>query len=72
MIDFIQQTTTLIQEPTWLSTSPLAFSMVDWFQDGWYELKHYCGHMGKTQWMVVSACTVTFGFLCMRGYSIKG
>lgn len=50
----------------------LAFSVVDWFWDGWYELRYYGGNLGKTQWMVLSAASCAFGFLCMRGYSIKG
>ena len=49
----------------------LAFSVLDWFWDSWWELKYYSSHIGKTGWLTLSACTVAFGLMCMRGNSLK-
>ncbi|MEM1227510.1 MAG: hypothetical protein AAGJ40_17565 [Planctomycetota bacterium] len=72
MFDLLSQSVFLLQDGAWWSGELLAFSVVDWFSDGWYELKQYAGHMGKKQWMVLSGLTVAFGMMCMRGFSIKG
>jgi len=49
----------------------LAFSLTDYFWDSWWELKHYFSHLNRTQWAIMSACVVAFGFLCMRGNVLK-
>ncbi len=49
----------------------LAFSFGDWFRDASYELSYYFSHMNKTQWGIVSACSVAFGFLCLKGTGIN-
>ncbi|GAA5507092.1 hypothetical protein [Novipirellula caenicola] len=49
----------------------LAFSLGDWFRDACNELTYYFGHMNKTQWGIVSACSVAFGFLCLKGTGIN-
>lgn len=45
----------------------LAFSIVDYFWDCWWELEHYFTHLTKFQWMLLSVASVLFGFLCLRG-----
>ncbi len=49
----------------------LAFSVSDWFADSWYELQYYGAHLTKTHWAVISATSVIFGFLCLKGNSFK-
>ena len=49
----------------------LAFSFGDWFRDASNELTRYFSHMNTTQWGIVSACSVTFGFLCLKGTGLK-
>ncbi|WP_230251974.1 hypothetical protein [Rhodopirellula halodulae] len=45
----------------------LAFSIVDYFWDCWWEFEHYFTHLTKFQWMLLSVASVLFGFLCLRG-----
>lgn len=49
----------------------LAFSLTGWFQDAMSELTRYFSTMNVTQWGIVSACSVGFGFLCLRGTGLK-
>lgn len=49
----------------------LAFSITLWFSDAWGELVRYFNTMSTWQWGVVSACSVAFGFLCLKGHSLK-
>ena len=49
----------------------LAFSFSRWFWQSWTELCDYFDHMGTMQWAVISASTVVFGFLCLKGQSIR-
>ncbi|EMI51859.1 hypothetical protein RSSM_06705 [Rhodopirellula sallentina SM41] len=49
----------------------LAFSVVDWFWDSWYELRHYATHLNKTQWAIMAAASVLFGFVCLKGNTLK-
>jgi hypothetical protein len=49
----------------------LAFSLSIWFQDAMGELTRYFTTMNTTQWGIVSACAVGFGFLCLRGTGLK-
>ena len=44
-----------------------AFSLTGYFMDAWGEFTRYFGTMNQTQWAVVSACAVAFGFLCLKG-----
>lgn len=50
---------------------PLGFSLRLWFDDACNELVNYFDRMDTTHWMVISACAVFFGFLCLRGTSLK-
>ncbi len=49
----------------------LAFSITTWFFDAWGELVRSFNTMNTWQWGVVSACSVAFGFLCLRGTKIN-
>ncbi len=48
-----------------------AFSLSGWFWAAWYELCSYVDRMSTTQWGIVAASTVVFGFMCLRGHSLK-
>ena len=48
-----------------------AFSLSGWFFEAWSELVRYFNTMNTTQWGVVSACAVAFGFLCLKGTSLR-
>ncbi len=50
----------------------LAFSTSQWFADALYELVHYFDHLNRTEWAIISASAVAFGFICLRGNSIRG
>ena len=54
-----------------IETVLAAFSLTSWFWAAWYELCSYIDHMTTTQWGIVAASTVAFGFMCLRGHSIK-
>jgi len=45
-------------------------SLTTWFFEAWFELVRYFHSMSITQWGVVSASAVAFGFLCLRGNGI--
>ncbi|MGB7325083.1 MAG: hypothetical protein WBD31_09435 [Rubripirellula sp.] len=49
----------------------IAFSLVTWFFDAWSELVRYFNTMNTMQWGIVSACSVAFGFLCLRGHKVN-
>lgn len=49
----------------------LAFSLTDWLWDSWYELRHYTTHLNKTQWGIMAASSVLFGFVCLKGNPIR-
>ncbi|TWU60643.1 hypothetical protein Poly51_09230 [Rubripirellula tenax] len=49
----------------------LAFSLTTWFFDAWTELVRYFNTMNTWQWGIVSASSVAFGFLCLRGHKIR-
>ncbi|EMI44366.1 hypothetical protein [Rhodopirellula sp. SWK7] len=49
----------------------LAFSVTDWFWDSWYELRHYATHLNKTQWAIMAAASCVFGFVCLKGNSLR-
>ena len=42
-----------------------------WFMDAWRELVRYFATFSTTQWGIVATCVVAFGFLCLRGHSLK-
>ena len=46
-------------------------SLTTWFFDLWAELVIWFHSMSITQWGVVSASAVVFGFLCLRGSGIR-
>jgi len=46
-------------------------SLTTWFFESWAELVRYFHDMSVTQWGVVSASAVAFGFLCLRGNGIR-
>jgi hypothetical protein len=47
------------------------FSLSGWFFDAWAELVRCFNHMNTTQWGIVSASSVIFGFLCLRGSDVN-
>ena len=47
------------------------FSLSAWFFEAWAELTRAFNHMNTTQWGIVSAASVAFGFLCLKGSSIN-
>jgi hypothetical protein len=47
------------------------FSLSDWWTGVSAEFVRFFNNMDETQWMVISACAVLFGFLCLRGTMIK-
>ena len=49
-----------------------AFSIKMWMSDAWAEMVHYFTKMNTTQWGIVSTAAVIFGFLCLKGTSIRG
>ena len=49
----------------------LGFSLRQWWYEASNELMQYFNNMDTTQWMIVSACGVAFGFLCLRGTTLK-
>jgi hypothetical protein len=48
-----------------------AFSLSGWFFDAWAELTRCFNHMNTTQWGIVSAASVVFGFLCLKGSGVN-
>jgi hypothetical protein len=42
-----------------------------WFSDALDELLRYFGDMNTTQWGILSACAVAFGFFCMRSQDLR-
>ena len=47
------------------------FSFSTWFFDAWSDLVRYFNTMNTIQWGVMSACAVSFGFLCLRGSGVN-
>ncbi len=47
------------------------FSLQMWLSDALYELKLYFRHLTSTQWAMVCAASVVFGFLCLRGFTVR-
>ena len=35
------------------------------------DLMRYCSDLNTTQWGILSACAVAFGFLCMRSNDVR-
>jgi len=48
-----------------------SFSLSGWFFDVWTELTRWFNTMNTTQWGIVSAAAVIFGFLCLQGSGIN-
>jgi hypothetical protein len=48
-----------------------AFSLSRWFGDATAELWRYYMGLTANQWLLVAACCVFFGFMCLRGNMIK-
>ena len=48
-----------------------AFSLSGWFSAATHELLYYFNHMNTTQWGIVAACAVSFGFLCLKGTGLN-
>ena len=46
-------------------------SLTTWFFDSWAEVVVYFHSMSVTQWGVISASAVAFGFLCLRGNGLQ-
>jgi len=49
----------------------LAVSISSWFNDAFYELVHYFDHLNSTEWAIISASAVAFGFICLKGESLR-
>lgn len=57
--------------PPDLLSQLLALSLQRWFRDAFVELTRYFEQMSTTQYGILAAATVAFGFLCLRGYQIR-
>ncbi len=49
----------------------LGLGFRDWFSEALDELLRYVGDMNTTQWGILSACAVAFGFFCMRSQDVR-
>ncbi len=49
----------------------LAMSLGSWFNDSLYELVRYFDHLNATEWAILSASAVAFGFICLKGESLR-
>lgn len=49
----------------------IEWSLKRWFSAVGAEFYQYFISMTPTHWMIISACGVFFGFLCLRGTGIK-
>ena len=47
------------------------WSIKRWFSDVGAEFYNFLITMTPTHWMIISACGVAFGFLCLKGTGIK-
>jgi hypothetical protein len=52
-------------------TTIIAFSLSRWFSDALGELTRYFSHLNSTQWAILSASAVAFGFMCLKGQSLR-
>jgi hypothetical protein len=70
---FVHQTLVTRRTPSgsFMILDILAFSLTGWFQDALTEFTRYFSTMNVTQWGIVSACAVFFGFLCLRGTGLR-
>ena len=48
-----------------------AFSITGWASEAWNELVRFYWSMNVTQYGVVAACAVAFGFICLKGTGIN-
>lgn len=46
-------------------------SVQSWFSAALYELHDYFQHLNKTQWVILSAGSLLFGVLCLRGVTVR-
>lgn len=49
----------------------LSMTLRSWFFEAVNELTNYFEQMNTTQYGILAAATVGFGFLCLRGYQIR-
>jgi hypothetical protein len=54
-----------------MPTAIQMYFLSSWFFDAWGELVRYFNTMSTTQWGIVSACAVAFGFLCLKGSGLN-
>lgn len=47
-----------------------SFSLSGWLFDVWTELTYAFDNMNTTQWGIVAASVVVFGFLCLKGSGV--
>ena len=52
-------------------TSIIAFAFDQYFRDVIGEFVRYFDHLNSTEWAIISASAVTFGFVCLRGTTIR-
>lgn len=48
-----------------------SFALLPWFAEAWEELVRSFHSMDSMQWAILSACSVTLGFICLRGHQIS-
>lgn len=62
-----------VSSPTGQSimTSIIAFSISGWFSDSLGELVRYFDHLNSTEWAIISVSAVAFGFMCLKGQSLR-
>lgn len=49
----------------------LSFSIRSWLMQVSHELTNYFEHLSTTQYAILAAATVAFGFLCLKGHAIR-
>jgi hypothetical protein len=47
------------------------FSFSNWFSEARYDLMRYFDTLNSTEWGIISATAVAFGFICLKGDSIR-
>jgi len=57
--------------PICIMTSIIAFAFDQYFRDVIGEFVRYFDHLNSTEWAIISASAVTFGFVCLRGTTIR-
>ncbi|WP_153556900.1 hypothetical protein [Roseimaritima sediminicola] len=51
--------------------NPLSIASSFSFRYALDDLVRYCNNLNMTQWGILAACAVAFGFLCMRSTDLR-